>query len=716
LVQIAAKPYPGFMYWTIGCVGQSAAFTLSAYAPFFPPLLVSVGANICYALFPLLLGQGLRAFAGRPVLKIPVLLALAWVAGVAYYLKVINPHLLWRVLLLMLTLLPFYLDCAWLVWREPAYRLAKIRIWLVGWFLLYVGWNLGRLAFLLVFAPDHRELWTFPGLQAVQIVIVTSVSLAVMVGVIVLNFQRASESLAQQERRLAFALSATQEAIWEWNLQTDRIYYSSRWFEILGLGGAARELTLDIWREFCHPEDLPAVLVAAHEASHATKDRPFTTEFRARHANGTWRWIRARGRLAQRDASGKPLTVSGTNTDITEERSSRERQARLEAQLHQAQKMEALGTLAGGIAHDFNNILVGIMGNVQLAAMDLPKGSPITTLLENSLQASRRARDLIARIMTFSHRHEPSHRLVALAPIVAEVAALMRATLPAQINLEHEIDPATPDVEGDPTQLHEVLMNLAVNAAGAIGEEPGVLTLTLRHGPPAPGIRARYPDLPASPQVQLAVRDTGVGMSPAVIERIFEPFFSTKEIGKGSGLGLTMVHRIVTDLHGLVTVESTPGQGTVMTVFLRPAATSRSATADTRTAPVPVMPAGTSLLVVDDDKPVLEVTAAALRRLGVTVQAHEHPAEALAALRHDPDRFSAVLTDLTMPQQSGLDLARAIRVLNPRIPIIVMTGHLTGQAQSERAKMAGLHFIQKPFELSQLLALLGAALAPPPTG
>ncbi|HVZ65835.1 MAG TPA: PAS domain-containing protein [Lacunisphaera sp.] len=711
LVYATGKTYPGFGHWTIGSIGLGVAFTVFAYPEIFPPVVVMVGGNLCFALFGMLNGRGLRAFAGLPARNVPALAGLACIGLVAYDLSLVHPSMFWRVATLTLVLLPFYLECVWLVLRERAFDYPIVRRWLAAAFGLFLAWSVVRVLLMAIVEPNHQDIINNPSIiQAVTMVVSMTVCVATAIGFILLNFQRAAASLEKHQRRLAFAIGATQDAIWERNLATGAIFFSPRWLEMLGLPADGTAMDVDGWLARCHPDDVAVLRGRARAALEAKEDRPFVAEFRMRHADGSWRWIQTRGRVVQRDAAGRPLTMSGTNSDITDQLRARERQSRLESQLHQAQKMEALGTLAGGIAHDFNNILLGIMGNVELAAMDAPEGSRQAKLLANAEQASRRARDLIARIMTFSRPQEPSRQPVALAAIVQEVCALMRASLPAQVTIEARVEPEVPPVNGDPGQLHEVLMNLAVNAGSAIGDRPGRLEIGLRHGPPVAELLSRYPDLKVASQVQLVVRDSGVGMTPEVAQRIFEPFYTTKGPGQGSGLGLTMVHRIVTDLNGAITVVSAPGRGTEMTVFLPAAEELPAATGSPDEVPLAAqspLDTGHRVLVIDDDPLVLNVTAMALQRPGWTVSAHAQPLAALEEFAKNPRAFAAVLTDLTMPQKSGLEVAREIRRQNLGVPIVVMTGHLTGRAQAEGAGIPNLRFIQKPFEIDQLLALVG---------
>ena len=704
LVHRTRQTYPGFKQWVAGCLCMATALTLFAYPQVFPIPLVTIGGNVLLLLHPLLFGRGLRAFAGRRLSYVPAAVGIVLCVAVAYYFTIYDRNLTWRVVALSAIIIPFYCDCAWFIWRDPALRYHVARPWLAGAFTVITTWSLLRVGFMLWLEPQNREIWTPSLIQALTMIQMAAVSIAVTSGVIVLNFQRASIELKERERRLSLAMGATQDAIWEWNVQTDETYYSPRWFGMLGLGDQTRTMTLETWRSLCHPDDIEPTLAKVTAASNSPQSDSYRAEFRMRHADGTWRWIQGRGRVMGRDASGRARLMSGTNTDITATVQARERQAKLEAQLHQAHKMEALGTLAGGIAHDFNNILVGIQGNVQLAEMELPADSPARPLLENSRKASRRARDLVARLMAFSRKSPPTRRSVAIGPLIEEVISLVRPTLPAAVIVERRISLDCPLTDGDAAEIHEVLMNLVVNAAAALGDKGGLIEISLQFGVPTPETRDLNPLVRAEPQLQLVVKDNGPGMTPEVRARIFEPFFSTKGPGVGSGIGLTMVHRIVTEMGGAIAVDTAPGRGTRMILCL-PAGQGTLPATNTTAFPFPVRAKG-RILLVDDEPAVLAVAAQALAQIGFTADAHPSAPAALAAFRLDPGAYVAVLTDLSMPEMSGVELSTEIRQLRPNLQIVIMTGNLTESARSAIETLGQVLFIQKPFDLLQLQALL----------
>ncbi|MFN0177465.1 MAG: ATP-binding protein [Gemmatimonadales bacterium] len=349
-----------------------------------------------------------------------------------------------------------------------------------------------------------------------------------------------------------------------------------------------------------------------------------------------------------------------------------EERASLQAQLVEAQKMEALGTLAGGIAHDFNNILMGILGNAEMAHDDLEPWHPAANHLAEIRRAAHRARDLVQRILTFGRKREPVRRAVSMKTVVDELVLLLRASLPSTIELvvEHGDEPVV--VDADASQVHQVLMNLASNAAHAIGHRPGRIVIrdhvvdTARHS-----VRTQ-PALPEGHYVQVSVSDTGVGMDRETLGRVFEPFFTTKAPGEGTGLGLAVAHGIMREHHGAITASSAPDEGARFDLYFP--LHEQPATADPAVGALP-LGSGQHVLVVDDESSIVRVTSRMLERLGYRVSAFESAPRAIEALVTSPDDYHLVLSDLTMPELTGFDLAERIRQVRPGIPILLTSGH-----------------------------------------
>ncbi len=349
----------------------------------------------------------------------------------------------------------------------------------------------------------------------------------------------------------------------------------------------------------------------------------------------------------------------------TERRQLEAERAGLERQLRQAQKMEAIGTLAGGIAHDFNNILQAIVGYADLGHDILPDNHPARAYLEHILRGAQRATDLVNQILTFSRQGESRRRPCALQPVIKEALKLLGATLPSTIEVRAEIDPACPKAIADPTQILQVVMNLATNAYHAMRDTGGRLSVSL-----APHWEQENA---AQPWLRLTVRDTGCGMDRATGERIFDPFFTTKEVGEGTGLGLAVVHGIVTDHQGRIRVESAPGAGTTVTVDLPAAEVEEEGTAGEPAA----LPEGRgeSIAVVDDDEEVGTILGGILEALGYRPILFTDPRRALVAIRDDPTLTDLVITDQVMPGMTGGELACALDALRPDLPVILLTGY-----------------------------------------
>jgi PAS domain S-box-containing protein len=472
-------------------------------------------------------------------------------------------------------------------------------------------------------------------------------------------------------------------------------------------GYTAAELVARDLQSISHPDDLAANLACVREMIERRRES-FQMEKRYVHKLGHAVWIQLNVSLVW-NADGTPRHFVAQIQDITEKRRAEEQRTKLEAQLRQAQKMEAIGTLAGGIAHDFNNILAGVMGNLQLAELDLPAGHPVAHSVQEAMRASRRARDLVSRILTFSRRSEQLRVPTRLGSIIEETLQLLRATLPATIEIHTDIAADCPPVRCDGAQIHQIILNLGGNAVAAMRERGGQLTICLRHETPDAGYRDRHPQVTPNQVVRLSVRDTGHGMSEAVRERIFEPFFTTKGPGEGTGLGLAVVHGIMQDLGGAVVVESEEGRGTAFDLFF-PACNVETAT----TAPAggggtrPTKAAkssgsGERILVVDDDATVLSVATSILRRDGYRPEPFASPVKALAAFEADPDGYAIVVSDLTMPELTGFELARRIQALNAETPLVIASGYLDEESMAEFAALGLADRLQKPYDVAALL-------------
>jgi len=402
-----------------------------------------------------------------------------------------------------------------------------------------------------------------------------------------------------------------------------------------------------------------------------------------------------------KEARGRIIGVQAIIEDISQAK-------QLEDQLRQAQKMEAIGTLAGGIAHDFNNILAAIIGYTELAHLDLDESSPVRPNLDQVLQGAVRARDLVKQILTFSRRDEQEKTLVRLTPIVKEALNLLRASLPTTIEIIQDIDPASGLVLADPVQIHQLLMNLCTNAAQAMREKGGLLTIKLEDVEVQPWEAARHKDLNPGAYVRLTVNDTGQGMDQQTLARIFDPYFTTKEKGRGTGLGLAVVHGIVKNHNGAVTFQSQPGQGTTCHVYLPRIEGREASDQGLQTTQLPT--GGERILLVDDETDLVEVVKKMLELLGYQVTTRSSSLEALAAFQAEPDRFDLVITDQTMPRMTGINLAGEILKIRPDIPLILCTGYSETVSESEAKDIGVREFLFKPIVMRDLAEIVRRVL------
>ncbi|MFA5181179.1 MAG: cache domain-containing protein [Syntrophales bacterium] len=402
-----------------------------------------------------------------------------------------------------------------------------------------------------------------------------------------------------------------------------------------------------------------------------------------------------------RDEMGGLSCFLEIGRDITSE-------LRMEAQMRQGQKMEAIGTLAGGIAHDFNNILGAIFGYTELTILSLDNRVRSIGFLEEILKAAGRARDLINQIMTFSRSSEQEHRPIVPKYIIKEALKLLRASLPATIEIREEIR-SDSSVVGDPTQMHQIIMNLCANAGHSMRGKDGILSITLDDVDLDENFSRLHGDIKPGRYLCLSVADSGCGISPEIKERIFDPFFTTKPQGEGTGLGLSLVHGIVKNLNGTITVYSEIGKGSVFTVYMPVIRTE----ADYGDGPdwEELQGGSERLLLVDDEDMLVEVGKVMLENMGYKVQGFSSSLSAWEAFCRDPDGFDAVITDYTMPHLTGYELAKRLREIRKDIPIIMCSGYMDGSIE-EKAKDASItELIKKPFTGRDMARVLRKTLS-----
>jgi PAS domain S-box-containing protein len=483
--------------------------------------------------------------------------------------------------------------------------------------------------------------------------------------------RRAEEELRTSEERYALALAGSDESIYDWDLKTDQIYIAPRTQELLGIPIGEVWRAREEWNRLIpyHPDDRPRNR-ATMEAHLAGQTPMYDIEVRILlPCEG--RWVHMRGR-ALRDAEGHAYRVVGSVSDITERKREQEEMRRLESRLRQAERFEAMGTLAGGIAHDFNNILGAILGFGERALRSVEEGSRLHHDLGNVIVAGERGRALVDRILSFSPgtgERVPVH----VEKVVREALDLLRAKLPPKIALQARLGAERAAIHGDATQIHQLLMNLGMNAVHAM-QEDGTLSITLDTVEIVELQQATTGTVAPGAWIVLKVADEGTGIPAEILPRIFDPFFTTKETDVGTGLGLSLVLRIVTEVGGVIDVRSALGVGTTFTVYL-PRAGDAPDDSNAKALSAPTG-RGQRALVVDDEVPLLELTIDTLRELGYQPLGFTSAITALEAFRVDPDAFDVLITDQRMPGISGDRLIREMRRVRPLLPVILVSGYV----------------------------------------
>jgi PAS domain S-box-containing protein len=500
--------------------------------------------------------------------------------------------------------------------------------------------------------------------------------------------RRAEEALRQSEEQLRTAVDVAGLNAWIVQMETKDVRFIHMTSDFRGL--APKDPVPVEWAlQFVHPEDRAPLISCLRRTSET--GGVLRAECRVVMPDGTLRWIVSQGSWIT-GASGGPRRLFGVTLDMTE------RKRAEEAQL-QAGKMEVLGTLASGIVHDFNNILLAIAGNAKLAITDLPPGHPVQENLAEIEKASARASSLVRRILSFSRPDVQSREVVQLAPVVEEALKFLRPTLPAMIGIRSSFADDVPPVACDTAQIQQVVINLAMNAAQAIGARSGLIDVGLDAVSVERGAVGAA-GLPEGRWARLSVRDDGCGMDKATLERIFDPFFTTKPAELGTGLGLSIVLAIMKSHGGTVTVESEPGRGSAFMLYFPEAAEDmKNSREDRRELP---RGRGEHVLFVDDEEAIIDLAVRMLERIGYQVTACADPARALGLFNLRPRDFDAVITDLAMPGMSGLELARALLAVRGDVPILLNSGNAPPDVREAAFRMGIREMIQKPETIDEL--------------
>ncbi|MBS3731784.1 MAG: PAS domain S-box protein [Desulfobacterales bacterium] len=483
--------------------------------------------------------------------------------------------------------------------------------------------------------------------------------------------KEAEKKLLESEQRYRLLVEASNDLIWTFDLTTMSFSYCSQSIERL-LGYTPEEAIGASLDDIFFPEGKRQVMAAFGSviSGESDTDRVFIAGEHRRKDNGVaWMEINA---LLHRDEYQRPVSFSGVSRDITERKKAEQEREQLQAQLRHAQQMEAVGTLAGGIAHDFNNILSSVIGFTELSLDEVPEGSLLHKNLSQILVAGNRARDLVKRILAVSRQEEQGFDSIPITPLLKEALKMLRATIPASIEVREDICSRELIVHADPTQLHQVIVNLVTNARQAMPEESGALEVSVEPVRFNEDVQRKFPELGPGDYVCISISDTGAGISKQYLEKIFEPYYTTRKEGTGTGLGLSVVHGIVTGHKGHIAVNSEPGTGSTFYVYLPLAKQEQRQEQETAGA----LPTGTEhILLVDDEQPIVAIQQHHLERLGYQVTPRTSSTEALAAFQANSARFDLLITDMAMPNMTGEQLAQAVKKIRPDLPVILCTGY-----------------------------------------
>jgi PAS domain S-box-containing protein len=513
----------------------------------------------------------------------------------------------------------------------------------------------------------------------------------------------AEQALKQSEHRLRLAMAGGEVGVFDvelGELGAGEAFFSPRMLEILGFPldpKASLEARLDAFGSHLHPADRERTMERLRSAM--AGGEPFDGEYRVGSPEA-YRWVHARGRSLP--GPGGVTHFSGFVSDITARKEAEAQRAQLESQLRQLQKMDTLGRLAAGLAHDFNNLLVPILGNAELILGELAADSPLRSGLDDIVHASTRARELAGRILVFGRQSDEPLRPMRAPDIVREAVRFLRASAPKDVEIEERVDESCPEIMGIPGQIHQAVNNLCTNAYQALKGRGGHILVAVEPVAIDAAFAAQH-RMTAGSAVRITVEDDGPGMPQEVLERAFEPFFTTKPAGEGSGLGLSLVHGIVTQHQGAIVTRSAPGQGARFELYfpLQGRTLEGEAAKELESSP-PTSTVKRRILCVDDDATVLRVISQVFGRAGHAVTSVRSSGEALERVRRAPVDFDIVVTDQTMPDLTGLQLAGELYAMRRDLPVILLSGYAEASL-TEAAPPNVRLYLQKPLTANALL-------------
>ena len=512
--------------------------------------------------------------------------------------------------------------------------------------------------------------------------------------------KKAGEALRESENRLRFALEGTNDGLWDVQMKTGTTYLSPRGCEILGyqLDEACEVAT--VWADLVHPDDLPLTNERLRE--HLEGRTPiFEVEQRLRMKSGDWKWVLARGKVVSRDEAGVPLRMTGTHTDLTEQR-------KLQEQLSQAQKMEAVGRLAGGVAHDFNNMLNVILGHAALALTKEANSPVLREHLEQIQKAAVRSADIVSQLLAFARKQTITPRVLDLNESVATMLKMLRRLIGEGIELVWLPAKELWPVRMDPSQIDQILTNLCVNARDAVSGA-GRISIGTSNKIFDTAFCSGHKGFVPGEYVLLTMSDDGCGMNKETLSMIFEPFFTTKGVGEGTGLGLAMVYGIVKQNAGFIDVYSEPGQGTIFNIYL-PRHLGKEEQLRLENPVEPADRGHETVLLVEDEPALLELGIQMLEMQGYRVLAAATPGEAVKLAEEHLGEIHLLLTDVVMPEMNGRELAKKLLALYPGLKRLFMSGYTADVIAHHGVIDEEVKFIQKPFSLDALAAKVREAL------